>query len=112
MTTSTLTDFVEARIAEDEAEARKVEAPLPVRGYATVTLAATDTIAALYVDPARVLAQCAAMRKIVESAEWAESMWTNDSTPYTRGCVVASRVAVESLASIWSGHPQFDPAWA
>jgi hypothetical protein len=131
MTTSTLTvtDFVWARIAEDEAAAGKVEAPLPVRGYATVTLTATDTIAALCVDPARVLAECAAMRKIVERharrggvESWMDADWVADMDDMERAgicawCTYDDRTVrfpcgdLLDVASIWSDHPQFDPGW-
>lgn len=53
-------------------------------------------------DPARVLAECKAKRRIVENHQ--------RHTPGERG-YGASREAVRALASVYADHPDFDPAW-
>ena len=122
MTTSTLTvtEFVLARIAEDESAAREVILPGPwtcTGGLVThVSDVGTIWIVAEHVgedgphiarhDPARVLAQCAAMRKIVEDRE-------HIATIPGHGAMLAhADFVLRQLTSIWSDHPDFDPAWS
>jgi hypothetical protein len=104
MTTSTLTvtEFVLARIEEDEAwtlgadcewerwaddEACKPEWDLP----------ATDMPS----HPARVLAQCAGMRKIVEESVALDGEYAG----------IGLSAAVRALASIWSDHLDWREEW-
>jgi hypothetical protein len=145
-TTSTLTvtDFVLARIAEDEAAA-SVASPAPwhAQGAAEVmlptpwklrpwrrnALAECNNLSldenranAAHIarhDPARVLAQCAAMRKVVEDHRpfrLAQTVCqTCEEKPrigYEAGSDGWPCPTIRALASIWSDHPQFDPAWA
>lgn len=129
MTTSTLTvtDFVLARIAEDEAVARAAGPDgRPLGGHWVsrypdqpdyhmygeygwfISGADVETddsewgkSVADHItrhDPARVLAQCAAMRKIVELAK------VYDSTGLEEVLI--------RLASIWSDHPDWREEWA
>lgn len=65
--------------------------------------------------PARVLADCAAQRAIVElyvelHAE-AVAKAETDFSPYRAGQVVALRKALQRLATVDAAHPDFDPAW-
>lgn len=98
MTTPTLTEFLLARIAEDEEY---------VRGIA----------------PARVLAEFAAHRRIVELHAVSESVETSGWTkgvPYFRcaacddvdgGCEVAGCNTLRALAAVYADHPQFRQDW-
>lgn len=69
-------------------------------------------------DPARVLAQCAAYRKIVEM--YAPDMPNYGSLEqmgeraqgFADGWTGAMEDTLRALASIWSAHEQFDPGWA
>jgi hypothetical protein len=145
MTTSTLTvtEFVLARIAEDEAAAKAAESgrwklwgmsvmadpqgtsnvddAIDVASTRTTSTAGgyLRTFNARHIarhDPARVLAQCAAMRKAVDAA-WDDHLQIESEWGSCRGQEQLEAVGdepdvVRALASIWSDHPQFDPAWA
>jgi hypothetical protein len=113
MTTSTLTvtEFVLARIAEDEARATRASSAVaswPMVANEAARLSADAGWHVLDHNPARVLAQCAAMRKIVEMFQTARPAMGEWESDYAS----AAYDAVRALASIWSDHPQFDPAWA
>lgn len=118
--TLTLTDFLLARIAEDEAVARKAinagdgvwarsdehEAYLCIVEGADIRIydeGGHDEHQAAHIarhDPARVLAECAAKRAIVDEA-------TNQHT----GGIEFDGV-LRALASIYADHPDFDERWA
>jgi hypothetical protein len=128
VTTSTLTEFVLTRITEDEAVARGaiigdldtdaegrwefVEVPhegswphpagKPLSSSTKINSAEWAVHATRH-DPARVLAQCAAMRKIVEEIEG-----TRQSATYTTRILTI----LLHLASIWSDHPDWREEWA
>ena len=109
---TTLADFLLARIAEDEAVARRI--------------AAVGSCEPAY-HPARVLAECAAKRAIVEmhalmdggdpdsfpyESEDGRTVWPGcvicdgDSTPRRLGCDT-----VRHLAAPYADHPDYDPTW-
>jgi hypothetical protein len=112
MTTSTLTvtEFMEARIAELRTAAERAKWAMQGQWFET----AEDDVDELVriTSPELVLAQCAAMRKIVELAG-AIQLDIEHLVPTSVGItVVAGDRLLRVLASIWSDHPQFDPAWA
>lgn len=97
--------FLLARIAEDEEEVGWVypdyrdEAAGP-NGIGWAEVGAISEV--LMTSVARVLADCAAKRAIVENHL--------RHIPGRSG-YGASRDAVRSLAGVYSGHPDYDPAW-
>jgi len=94
---SDLVDFLLARIAEDEAVARKASVGSP-QWHQT----AGDRIAPHVArwDPARVLAECEAKRRVVERE-------TRSQTPIT----YRRQFVLRDLASVYADHPDYDPAW-
>ena len=106
-------EFLLARIAEDEAVAREAM-PSPwtrsagrVWSGASEVSAFTGTGTLDHVarwDPARVLAECAAKRGVVEECRDAiargESKW------------LAGRVVLPLLARGYADHPDYRPEWA
>jgi hypothetical protein len=153
MDVMTITEFLLARVAEDEASA-KAASPGPWKvdsedyaetiyagdGYNSVVSGGRwggeascfdKTEDALHIarhDPARVLRQCEAIRRIVEEhqVEWPEPCHCGrEHTPTMPGmckaCYSTTRRVGEDfsapcetlciLASFWSDHPDFDPAW-
>ena len=101
--TPTLTDFLLARIAEDEAVARDEQ---------------IENVPADCWGPARVLAECEAKRRIAEAfadAECAVDTYDGDNpTPaYWQewGNRHALALAVEHLATIYADHPDYDESW-
>lgn len=100
----TLTDFLLARIAEDEAAAKVYDGEW------------TD----------RVLAQCAALRRIVELHQkdpdggefWGPDESIDDDGSACTRCGYPAEYAapwpcdtLRALATIYADHPDFDPAW-
>lgn len=117
-----LTEFLLARITEDEAVARRGSRHNAREVYAN------DNYGCLLVDPARVLAECEAKRRIVERCRpfvavvWRESdrllasafdethmptlahsapIWPNEHAEAT----------LRDLALPYSDHPDYDEAW-
>ncbi|BCW61910.1 DUF6221 family protein [Arthrobacter sp. StoSoilB22] len=107
----TITEFLEARIAEDEQQAKSCQylGWFPAKKYGVTT-----------VSHARVLAECAAKRAIIKQAEEA----TGD-----RGTVIAEycgsdaertqswaedpgKLILEALASVYRDHPDYRQEWA
>jgi hypothetical protein len=96
MTTVTLTEFLLARIAEDEAAARGLNADLArefgtceTQLYSTLDSVGTgySEMPALSIDSTRVLAECEAKRRIVEAVsgwqhETVEDCWYSCAATY------------------------------
>ena len=107
----TIIEFLEARIAEDEALARQED-----EDYADTTLLPTyDSYHQYNWNTARVLAECAAKRAIIEQHRVAQ--WF--SVP--EGCVTCREHAVpvqfpcstvRALASVYADHPDYQQEWA
>ena len=108
----TLTEFLEARITEDE----EIAAPDPdwddYKGHC-------DAVGVHYTS-ARVRAECVAKRAIVEQAEEASS---NTEYVISQSCINQAekdearasdpgRRILHALASVYADHPDYDPAWA
>jgi hypothetical protein len=107
--TLTLTDFLLARIEEDEADANLVRSSIV---YIEGEVAAEDAATRLS-DPARVLAQCKAHRAIVE--EYVKEQWVVEQghrTEWTEGGQAARLTTLHALASIYADHPSFRQEWA
>lgn len=116
-----LAEFVQARIAQDEETARAAlaERASPVSG-ATFTLwedqewEAIDGKVMTHVDawdPARVLAECAAKRAIVEMHRGAHECPTPDSC--CGWCVDSDECdTLSALAAPYADHPDFRSEWA
>lgn len=91
-----IVEFLLARIAEDEADARK--------------LAATDrrpvlSLATTVNHSERLLLECEAKRRIVE----AHRRQVEDDDPCA--WIVASETLLHTLAAVYADHPDYDPAW-
>jgi hypothetical protein len=160
MTTSTLTvtEFVWARIAEDEAAVVSESHPFVghvedpegeywwecgwcyregghVSAAALAPAAQVEHAKSAHPTTPRILAQCAAVRKIVEVVSgWGhatcEDSWYSCAATYGTDhdyaccddgradtgcdCGLDYRIAqiLKPLASIWSDHSAYDPAWA
>ncbi|GAA1909276.1 hypothetical protein GCM10009737_08130 [Nocardioides lentus] len=116
----TLVDFLLARIAEDEADARaaspgpwSLASDDPEQVVAVDGIEVTDAFAlsgpqtratAAHIarhDPARVLAQCRAHRDVITVVS--DVGWT--------GSYAVRDVVLGHLARAYRDHPDFDPAW-
>jgi len=123
-----ITEFLQARIAEDEAVARAASpGPWHTNAESTEVLASDDIEVAegfalsgtqlrattehiARYDPARVLAECAAKRAIIEDWEDPEDdgVWEG----YDYGCALTTDRAARALAAAYSDHQDYQQEWA
>jgi hypothetical protein len=108
MATLTLTDFLLARIAEEELEARVLDGTYDDH-VADIT-SSTETQLALSPwfarwDPVRVFAECEAKRLIVELWRETAELAQGDFGQTQGGLTLAL------LALPYVDHPDYDPAW-
>ncbi len=148
---SDLTVFLDARLSEDEADARKATLSAIAEGtYAhpewskweyeldgevcyvgskvgySATYPAYDHEGLLPAmekacgphiarwDPARVLAECAAKRFIVELAESMQKLDELGNGPYKNAGAAEAAIlgdVLRSLASVYADHPDYRPEW-
>lgn len=93
----TITDFLLARIAEDEDPETAAERFGVDR----------------FVDMSRVLAECGAKRRIVEMyaehdhSAYADHRWSN----FAGGYATATDHVVALLAAVYDDHPDYDEGW-
>lgn len=122
MTATTRTDiaaFLTAQLDADEAAARAAD-PLVTRQRRSVWVCGKYGHVA--VDPARVLAQVAALRAVVELHANAGERTVWDVEPYAVDACAACGAdefpvpypcaTLRALASIWKDAPEFDAGWA
>ena len=134
----TLTEFLEARIAEDEAvvteliadymsslmeERKRYGRPedelTPIAPIETTydpgqdySLSPDDYYPLLNVHPARVLAECAAKRGLIDKARWADEAGEDAlMTAGEYGRASAFEDVLEWLALPYADHPDYDEAW-
>lgn len=114
----TITEFILARVAEDEEDARDAhyEGQRWVPEEETVVAADRDLYPVLFLDrkrdaahaanwsPARVLAECEAKRRIVEQFDG----W--DGLVYD-GWTQAASLVLSEFAAIWADHPDYREEW-
>jgi hypothetical protein len=123
-----ITEFLEARIAEDEAAARAASpGPWRTNAEATEVFALDDiTVAEGFAlsgaqlrattkhiarhDPARMLAECAAKRAIIK--DWEDPNGDGVWEGYDYGCALTTDRAARALAAIYSDHPDYQQEWA
>lgn len=112
----TITEFLEARIAEDEAEAR-IAAGCPShdpdgQGYVTTVMEMEGSrkYGVIAVDPARVLAECAAKRAIVGtySAVAANRNVEGSVQWHEERALLTS---VRALAAVYKDHTDYLQDW-
>lgn len=117
MNVMSITEFLEARIAEDEAEAREGLAQGDPK----------DVYGALgFFEPDRVLAECAAKRRIVDLYKFHRSNRDARRSPLAREAedeqaaqerrtqearTRAIEEAVLSLAAVYKDHPDYQQEW-
>uniref|UniRef100_UPI003F494537 DUF6221 family protein n=1 Tax=Arthrobacter silvisoli TaxID=2291022 RepID=UPI003F494537 len=88
-----ITEFLEARIGEDEAAAKRGGWH---NGGGTF---ANDNYGCLLIQPARVLAECAAKRAIIEDFGWLELSGVPNSP-------------LRAIAAVYADHPDYQQEWA
>jgi Family of unknown function (DUF6221) len=96
---SDLTDFLLARLAEDEAVASATLANFGLARDLKGPMLAHVT----HFDPARILAECEAKRRIV-------GLKAQPSDPYTPGGYVTDEILL-ALAQVYADHPDYRKEW-
>ena len=106
---SDLTEFLLARIAEDEALVGRFVNRGVGEGVDAWGEAATDYFfgAGSPCDPSRVLAECAAKRAIVEM--WAVRQEQDHLAVQAHATGLG--LAIRALAAAYSDHPDYQPEW-
>jgi hypothetical protein len=121
----TLTEFLLARIAEDEAKAQECLPFVSEGRFIDITLTRwdneTDESWTKHVrpyDPRVSLRECEAKRRIVErhTPQWtlggtAQSCFTCRAKDNSGGWHPAPCPTLLDLVAIYADHPDFDPAW-
>ncbi|MFD4439007.1 DUF6221 family protein [Nocardia sp. NPDC058519] len=111
----TIEEFIEARLDEDEALAKRQEPTWYLVEDDLGREAGTDLMEYFQRhDPARVLRQVAALRATLQHAVAAGEF--DDGYHYEQGDGSTSEVRVDTLihralAGIWADHPDFRPEW-
>ena len=93
----TLTEFLAARIDEDEGRAQKAQR------YAGSEL--------WVMGPMRVLAECAAKRRIMEDFEEYTSDYRAAPSDFAAGRRHAALLALTRVAAVYADHPDYRPEW-
>lgn len=101
-------EFMEARIAEDEAEAIK---------YQAYEQDISET--AGWWEPSRVLAECAAKRAVIEHHKRVPDIYGDDAGDTCSICTETGPMpqgwpclTVAALAAVYSDHPDYQQEWA
>lgn len=115
-----ITEFLEARIAEDEALARAALSGMygehhDAWDYAGYVLGADrdstpkqDEFITVW-WPKRVLAECAAKRDLIEG--WEDPNGAGVWEGYDAGSAIATDRAARALAAIYKDHPDYQQEW-
>jgi hypothetical protein len=107
----TITEFLEARIAEDEAEARE----MGLREWSDG--AWSDE------HEAKILAECKAKRAILEDHGYAATNSCALNPEHSHSCdhglgfqphdeAVSAFKILTNMAAVYKGHPDYDPQWS
>lgn len=104
----TLTEFLVARIAEDEAVAADEQAELQAESFGSGGLQSglvrvlVNGIPGTLIDHSRVLAECQAKRRIIEGVYETVMMGISGLGPIT----------LRMLALPYADHPDYDSSWS
>lgn len=106
-------EFLLARIAEDEAAAREWCSVLLTRevqeGWKVSRIWAFETGPG---DPVRVIRQCEAMRKTVQSYVDLQAFGGDERMAMRLADrIVELKQVLEAFASLYSNHPDYSPTW-
>jgi len=115
-----ITEFLEARIVEDEAVVAYAEPQEMSGGYSYADVGGLSEV--LTVGAARVLAECAAKRAIIAEhgrgdsyvSDWCETCaqwWASEVGEGPPG-VAWPCLTLKVLAAVYSDHPDYQQEWA
>jgi len=109
VTTTTLTEFLTDRIAEDEAEAHVFDWAEPGE-YEASDVEASGEYVTIYMAPSRLLAECEAKRRIIEVHLSGDAWCDHCSGGEHRGNPDACPT-LRLLALPYADHPDYDETW-
>ena len=104
METATLTEFLLARIAEDEAAAKR-----DIEEGVKETQGSSVVWAEGYVSPVRALAECAAKRRILDTWQDPDAVPEGERETYFKALGIDQ--CVRLLAQVYSDHPDYREEW-
>lgn len=106
-----ITEFLEARIAEDESTARRVKdgpGEPGGRGVWSVQIGVSGNdakFAHVASDPDRIIAECAAKRAIISAHQ------SQKSEDDPGAWIVASNALIKALTAVYKDHPDYQQEW-
>lgn len=107
---SSIVEFLEARIAEDEAAAKRDLDLMPAINYERERIRLPLALVTGMHNPDRVLAECKAKRAIIETLRWLGNQHEWD---FFDPCVESAiPKMLSALAQPYSDHPDFDVSWS
>jgi Family of unknown function (DUF6221) len=107
-----LAEFLAARLNEDAAVARGAPGDWHVTGVGVITGSPGIALHVARWNPARVLREVDAKRRILAAySEHADLDIADPEPEYAYGHAGGLGVAVRHLAAAYSDHPDYDPAW-
>lgn len=114
---TTLTEFLLARIAEDEAVARAATPVGESRTFYATFGAGSDDWGCYYFNvlPTRILAECAAKRAVVDACRQPASCLLDDDPDDPgewNGEVHLAAATLRALAAVYADHPDYRAEWA
>ena len=116
----TIVEFLLARIAEDEAEARdaiaeraRVSGDDPRSSDPDMSLQSWPDVGvpAVLVGPERVLAECASKRHMLRMAQRVFFPSPLRVKPFWDGQRAYAEAVLEELAAVYADHPDYDTSW-
>jgi len=108
----TITEFLAARLGEDDAGANEVHRPRDCGCVDHDGEFSSDPMYCSCDGPARALREVEAIRAILGLYEEAEPVRCTDwDSGYSAGEMAVLKAVIAALAVVYSGHPDYDPAW-
>lgn len=118
MASMTITEFILARVAEDEERAQFVARQIEGNNWTPHEpwrLSWHDEYDLLCIEPSRALVECEAKRRIVELHDGSHECSTYDHTGDIDNCTWCLNTedcsTMRLLAAIWADHPDFREEW-
>lgn len=111
----TLTEFLLARFAEDEAKIRALgDEPGRVWWHVTNEWLPPVSDAAAFAarfHPSRMLAECEAKRRIVEDFVVLHDDYQVTRDPSTESRRLQAQISIAQLAAVYADHPDYEEEW-
>ncbi|MGO1049800.1 DUF6221 family protein [Crossiella sp. CA198] len=108
--TVNLIDFIDSRLDEDEAQARRFDG-VPADTYEVAGLEASPEYRTVYISPARVLRDVIAARCLLRLYADVADADDPDGYEFAHGHAVGLGIAARLLVGRWADHPDYRDTW-